>query len=174
MTLIYHGTSPAARTATRDQPAPLGGLGRHTIRSVAPRPVAKEISLIDVDFSPAAIGTVETRALCNVTKGDVVVSVHARKVILAEASTGTTLSVGDGNDLQRFIAATDTETGAADDVVQPIATSPATFPYVYPADDTIDIDYAGDTAGTTNPRWRIIIHIIRAEQSEGSLHMGEP
>lgn len=180
MTLTYHSSSQSTRSTARDQPAPLGILGSHTIPSVAPRPLAKEVSLVDVEFSPAAVGTVETTALCTVTKGDVVLSVHARKTLLAElidtnsaALVNGTLSVGDGDDLQRFIPLTQTKTGTADDVVQPIVTSPPTFPYVYPADDTIDIDYAGDTPGTVNPRWRVIIHIIRARSSEGSLHLGE-
>lgn len=109
-----------------------------------------------VDFQPAAVGTAETKAVLSVPKGATILSAHAEKLVLAAATTTSTISVGDGGSVARFVAATDTETGSAGDVVQPTT---ANLPYVYPADDTIDVDYIiGATPGATNPKWRI--HII--------------
>lgn len=110
------------------------------------------------DFSPAAIGTAETKALLSVSKGETVLSVHAERIRVAAAGTTTTLSVGDGGSLVRFIPVTDTE-GTVGAIVQPTASN---LPYIYPADDTIDIDYAlgGGGAGTDIPQWQVTIVII--------------
>ena len=119
-----------------------------------------------MEFEPATIGTNETKALISVKKGEVCHFVKAQKLRLAGASTTSTMSLGDGGDVDRYIAVTDTETGAVDDIVQPVV---AYFPYCYTADDTIDLDYiAGATPGSTKPKWRVTIAIKSSAQAASS------
>ncbi|NIR13679.1 MAG: hypothetical protein GWN86_06915 [Desulfobacterales bacterium] len=83
---------------------------------------------------------------------------YAIKTILAAGSTTSTISVGDGGDVDRLVAVTDTETGSVGDIVAGVT---AAFPYQYTADDTIDADYIiGATPGATNPKWRIAVAVM--------------
>ena len=117
------------------------------------------IDRVQVDFQPAAVGTSEAKGLIPVKKGDVVLNVHIRRLTLAAGSTTSTISVGDGGDVDRFVAVTDTESGSVDDVVGGVT---AAFPYEYTADDNIDADYIiGATPGATNPKVRVVAYIIR-------------
>lgn len=133
-----------------------------TRQALSPSLDSDEIELVTrevLDFTPAAVGTAETKTLFTVHKGDVVLSIHAVKLVLADAATTSTISMGDGNGLTRFIPATDTETGAVDDYVQPTASNQ---PFIYPSNDTIDADYIiGATPGATAPTWRFVMRIIR-------------
>lgn len=119
-------------------------------------PVPIEEVRIITDYTPAVIGTGETTVLAVVLAGDTVIDVHARKVALTEVSGNSTLSIGDGNDLARFIDVVNTTTGAVGDRVNPQSEN---LPYTYSADDTIDVDYrVADSHGhTTRPRWEITI-----------------
>jgi hypothetical protein len=117
-----------------------------------------------VTFAPAAVGTAETTPIMSIKKGDMVIAVDIRKKILAAAGSTSTISIGDGGDVDRFVAVIDTETGSADDWVIGVT---AVFPYTYNADDTIDADYIiGGTPDTTNPQWLVRVRWIplNAEQ----------
>jgi hypothetical protein len=108
-----------------------------------------------VTFQPAAVGTAETTGILTVKKGDRIISVDARKTRLAAGSTTSTISIGDGGDVDRFIAVTDTETGSVEDYINPVS---GVLPYTYNANDTIDANYIiGGTPGATNPQWVVRI-----------------
>lgn len=122
-----------------------------------------EVRVLKDTFSPTAAGVAQTTALFTVHKGERVVWASARKDTLAAGSTTSTLSLGDGADVDGYIAVTDTETGSVGTLVPGegayLATSGGKL---YLADDTIDIDYIpGATPGVVAPKWSIRVGLIR-------------
>lgn len=166
-----------------DEPRPrdrdAGGTYLHRIdllnpelRKSALTPVRLELVEYIFDFAPAAVGTAETTALLYVRKADKVLSIHLERMTLADGGTDSNLSVGDGDDLNRFIPATRARLGAVGDIVQ---TSNNELPYVYPSDDSIDASYEpGATPGATTPRWLVRIILISDPRNphRGAAHSG--
>lgn len=117
------------------------------------------INVFSGEYAPAAVGTAEVIPTLSLREGDIVLYAYLQKLVLAAASTTTTVSLGDGGSVARFVAATDTETGAIGDIVTGVV---ANFPFQYTVDDRVDIDYAAiTTPGTVNPRWRVFIVYMR-------------
>lgn len=117
-----------------------------------------KVEVKTAEFQPAAVGTAETTALFSVRKGDVLLYAYMVRSILAAATTTSTISLGLTGSVAKYVAATDTESGAVGDIVAGVT---ANYPEVFTADDTIDADYIiGATPGTTNPKVRFTIVIL--------------
>lgn len=118
-----------------------------------------------VVFEPAAVGSNETTALVTLDKGERVVWCSVQKLVLADGTTGSTATVGDGSDVDGYVTTTnlDLETGAVGDVVNGSGAYLATSGgKLYTAADTVDVVYtASGTPGTTVPRIAVLLRIAR-------------
>jgi hypothetical protein len=111
-------------------------------------------------YTPAAVGSGETVALLTVQPGDRVVAASVRMKIAAAASTTSTISIGDGTSVQGYVANIDTETTAANTLVDGQGALFNQGGKLYTVADTIDAVYTtGATPGAVNPalEWRITI-----------------
>lgn len=119
------------------------------------------IRLASAYYQPAAVGSTETKALLQVKKGERVLWVHLERLVLAAGSTTSTIEIGDGTDTDGFVAAIDTEAGAAGDMVAGAGALLANSGgKLYTVDDTIDAVYTiGATPGATNPSVRVVAAI---------------
>ncbi len=113
---------------------------------------------LEAEFSPAAIGTAETKDLFRLEKGDMVVGGYAVKEALAGASTTSTISVGRTSAVTRWIGATDAETGSVGDIIA----ITSNLNDVQTAQTHVVADYSpGATPGSAKPRWRIVMYVLR-------------
>lgn len=102
------------------------------------------------EFQPAAVGTDETKVLFGVAAGVRVISASYRVLIASAASSAVTMTLGDGDDPDGYIAAFDPETAtSASGAGAYFATSGGKL---YTAADTIDVVYDQTTPGATNPK----------------------
>lgn len=114
-------------------------------------------------FVPAAVGTGETTALFSVAAGERVLWCSVRKEVLAATTTDSTITIGDGDDADGYVAAIDTEAGAVGDLIDGggayLAESGGKL---YTAEDTVDAVYAeGTTPGATAPQVNVLVAIAR-------------
>lgn len=123
----------------------------------------QNIEILQKTFQPAAVATDETKALFPIKKGERVLWASAQKLTLAAAATDTTITLGDGDDPDGFIAAIDTEDGAVGDLINGAGAYLATSGgKLYTADDTIDAVYDnGTTVGAVNPKVRFTVCVVR-------------
>lgn len=118
------------------------------------------------EFQPAAVGSTETKALFAVKEGWRVLSCSARVLQNSAATTDSTMTVGDGSDVDGFLVATtdldlETSTGIVNGAGAYLATSGGKL---YAADDTVDVVYtAGTTPGATNPKVRFTLTFTKDE-----------
>jgi hypothetical protein len=116
-------------------------------------------------FTPAAVGSNETKALFDVSEGDSLLWADAELLVAADASTTSTQTLGDGVDPGGFVTSAnlDLESGTVGTVVQGTgALLVASGGKLYAADDTIDVVYTAGTPGATPPVIRYTVHILRA------------
>lgn len=117
----------------------------------------------EVIYQPAAVGSAETVTIKSLKKGDRLLAVHMIKQVLAAGSTTSTISAGITGTLAGFIAATDTETGAAGDLVNGTGALLIPGGYLATADIDLKADYIiGATPGATNPRVKFVFLIMEA------------
>ena len=117
------------------------------------------VQLKSAEFTVAARGTTETKALFSVSKGDTVLFSYLVHLIASSGFTDSTFDVGDGSDTDRYLDGIDCD-GASGTFV---TGTTATVPYTYTADDTIDIIYTqGSTDGSVEPSVRVVIGMVNS------------
>lgn len=124
----------------------------------------QNIRRIEGIYEPAAVGSTETVALFQVKRGDRVLALHVERQILAAASTTSTIEIGDGTDVDGFVAAIDTESGAVGGLVEGAGAFMANSGgKLYTADDTVDAVYTiGATPGAVKPRIKYTALVAQA------------
>jgi hypothetical protein len=110
-------------------------------------------------FTPAAVGTTETKQMFNVEIGDRVHWLSVVPLVNAAAGTSSTINIGDDGDTDRFLKSAnyDLETAV---VGTPIAGAGDGFApsggHLYTAANTIDALYTNGGATGTRPKFRVI------------------
>lgn len=104
-----------------------------------------------VDFSPAAVGTDETRALFAISKGERVTKSSYLVLIASAAASAVTMTLGDGTDPDGYLVSFDPETATTATSTGALHTA-AGEGFLYTADDTIDVVYDQTTPGAVNPK----------------------
>jgi hypothetical protein len=118
-------------------------------------------------FSPAAVGSNETTPLFPVNKGERVVWASHNPFVNAAAATASTMTLGDGSDVDGFISTTDLDLETSV-VGTPIGGTGAYLANsggkLYGADDTVDVVYtASGTPGAVVPRVLFVIIVAREQ-----------
>jgi hypothetical protein len=107
-------------------------------------------------YSPAAVGAGETVQLFEVPRGYRVKSASGAKLILAAAGTNSTMTLGDGADVDGYVttADLDLETGAVGDLFDGTgAYFNSAGGKLYTTKDTVDVVYTPNgTPGAVLPR----------------------
>lgn len=106
-------------------------------------------------FQPAAVGDTETKAIFNVAAGVAVIGAYYQVMTASAASSAVTMTLGDGDDVDGYIAAIDPETATLGAGAG--AYLAADGGKLYAADDTVDVVYTVTTAGATNPKVKFTI-----------------
>ena len=118
---------------------------------------ATSVLVIAGEVTPAVKTTSETIPIFAVRKGDTILSAHLQKLTLSNYSD-TTYALGDGGDVDRFVNEADWSAGSVGDFVAPIT---AAFPYVYTADDTVDLRYVESGSDETLiPKVRFVVIMV--------------
>lgn len=115
-------------------------------------------------FTPAAVGTTQTANIFAVKKGDRIVAVALRKVVLSAGTTSTVLIATDaGAGSGALMAATPADGGAVGDVVNGAGAGLANSGgFLCTGDGNIIATYTiGATPGAVNPSVRINVEVIR-------------
>ena len=114
-------------------------------------------------FTPVDRTVTETKALFSVQRGHRVLWASVEKNTLAAASTTSTMTLGDGADVDGYVAAElDLETGAVGDLVAGDgAYLDASGGKLYTVADTVDVVYTAGTPGAVTPRVTFAIGLIR-------------
>lgn len=117
-------------------------------------------------FIPAAIGSDETKAVFTMRPGERVLFSSSKLLQAADASTTSTVTLGDGVDPDGFIKATDLDLETA--TIRVLAQGTGAYLDVgggklYTVADTIDVVYANGTEGATLPIVEFRIAVYRED-----------
>lgn len=122
------------------------------------------IRTITREFQPTAVGSNETTAVFSVQAGERIVWASCLPITAAAAATTSTITLGDGSDVDGYITTTDYDPEAAALGV-PI---PGTGAYLansggklYTVDDTIDAVYTANGATGARPKVRFLIALMK-------------
>lgn len=127
-----------------------------------------------VNFTPTSYTANETKAIMNVHAGTVIGPIFVRQITAYNGSgTAAILELGDGNAIDRFMDAGEidvTTGGATGSFVRAVGATGGGYvlyrTFLYTADDTIDVTFTANTAGTRNAgETRFIIWWTRADET---------
>ena len=106
-------------------------------------------------FEPASYTADETRLLFNVEAGDLIGLIIVRQIVAYNGSgTDAVLELGDGDDIDRYMDAGEIDETTTTSFVRAIGATGGTYilyrNFLYTAQDTIDVTFTANTAGTRN------------------------
>src|SRR3990167_109518 len=106
-------------------------------------------------FEPADYTADETRLLFNVEAGDLIGLIIVRQIVAYNGSgTDAVLELGDGDDIDRYMDAGEIDETTATSFVRAIGATGGTYilyrNFLYTEQDTIDVTFTANTAGTRN------------------------